>query len=148
MRISTFTQPHTLVSWKQGATGTEDFATPEQHFHSLEQACRDQGLGERACELARRGWQANLNKHNEVNGTLQESAWGYVKGAAHRDANEVWRRLAHAAANNRNLLINAGPLPDGEFHPEDIKTLKEVGRRIRAPGDPEPDGSPDGAATG
>lgn len=30
-------QPHALVSFKQGATGEEDFATPEQHFHSLEE---------------------------------------------------------------------------------------------------------------
>jgi alpha-L-fucosidase len=33
---------------------------------------------------------------------------------------------------NCNLLLNTGPLPDGSIHPEDVHTLREVGRRIRA----------------
>ena len=34
--------------------------------------------------------------------------------------------------------MNTGPLPDGSIHPVDVKTLKEVGRRIRADGWPAP----------
>jgi len=30
-----------------------------------------------------------------------------------------------------NLLLNTGPLPDGSIHPDDVKTLREVGRRLR-----------------
>ncbi|MHC4248452.1 MAG: alpha-L-fucosidase [Planctomycetota bacterium] len=131
-------QPHALISWKQGATGTEDFATPEQHFHSQEDSCRRQGLGERACRLAREAWEANVTKHNEICGTLQERGWGYVEDSPHRDADEVWRRLTHAVTNDCNLLMNTGPLPDGSIHPADVATLREVGRRIRKHGYPGP----------
>jgi alpha-L-fucosidase len=27
--------------------------------------------------------------------------------------------------------MNTGPLPDGSIHPDDVKTLREVGRRLR-----------------
>ena len=42
--------------------------------------------------------------------------------------------LAYPVAGN--LLLNTGPLPDGSIHPEDVQTLREVGRRIRAHGWP------------
>jgi alpha-L-fucosidase len=40
--------------------------------------------------------------------------------------------LAEARARNANLLLNVGPLPDGSLHPEDVATLREVGRRLGA----------------
>jgi len=39
--------------------------------------------------------------------------------------------LADAKAMPANLLLNTGPLPNGAVHPDDIKTLKAVGRRLR-----------------
>ena len=42
--------------------------------------------------------------------------------------------LADARRQNCNLLLNTGPLPDGSIHPEDARTLREVGRRIRENG--------------
>ena len=39
--------------------------------------------------------------------------------------------LKEAWEQNCNLLLNTGPLPDGAIHPEDIATLREVGRRLR-----------------
>ena len=39
--------------------------------------------------------------------------------------------LAGAKAMPANLLLNTGPLPDGSVHPDDIKTLKAVGQRLR-----------------
>ena len=39
--------------------------------------------------------------------------------------------LAKAQGMPANLLLNTGPLPDGSIHPEDVKTLKEVGRRLK-----------------
>ena len=48
------------------------------------------------------------------------------------------RVLANARRLNANLLLNTGPLPDGSIHPEDVRTLREVGRRIRRDGFPEP----------
>jgi alpha-L-fucosidase len=46
-------------------------------------------------------------------------------------------KLKFALLKNANLLLNTGPLPDGSIHPEDIKTLREVGKRIREYGWPE-----------
>jgi hypothetical protein len=37
------------------------------------------------------------------------------------------------------MLANVGPLPDGSIHPEDIKSLRECGERIRNDGWPTPD---------
>ena len=31
-----------------------------------------------------------------------------------------------------NLLVNIGPRADGSVHPEDVKALTEVGRRLKA----------------
>ena len=43
----------------------------------------------------------------------------------------VMKMLRDAKAMPANLLLNTGPLPDGSIHLEDVKTLKEVGRRLR-----------------
>jgi alpha-L-fucosidase len=37
-----------------------------------------------------------------------------------------------AWAKGYNLLLNTGPLPDGSIHTDDVNTLREVGRRLRA----------------
>lgn len=42
------------------------------------------------------------------------------------------KMLASARTTGANLLLNTGPLGDGSIHPEDVATLKEVGRRLRA----------------
>ena len=39
--------------------------------------------------------------------------------------------LERAKTMNANLLLNTGPLPDGSIHPDDVKTLKETGQRLR-----------------
>jgi alpha-L-fucosidase len=57
--------------------------------------------------------------------------WGYVKGVRHYNADWVMKRLAFAEKNNMNYLLCTGNLPDGSVHPSDIKTLKEVDRRLR-----------------
>ena len=128
-------QPHTLISFKQGATGDEDFATPEKHFHSLEERAQE-AFGARAGEIARLAWEKNRHKHNEVNAPLQKGAWGYQHDAPHMNADEAWQLLGHALSNDCNLLLNVGPLADGQFHPEDVATLRAVGERIRREGWP------------
>jgi alpha-L-fucosidase len=138
-------QPHTLVSFKQGATGDEDFATPEQRFHSLEERAR--AYGERSALLARAAWEKNKDKHNEICATLQKGAWGYDKNAQHLNPDELWALLGHARSHNCNLLANIGPLPEGEVHPEDIASLRAIGKRIRAEGWPAAGGG-DSAAPG
>ena len=130
-------QPQTLLCFKQGATGTEDFAAPERTGQSLADRVRKQ-FGEEKGKIAETAWEANKNKHNEICDTLQPHMWGYVKSDdnEHLDADEVLQRLSYAFYQNCNLLMNTGPLPDGSIHPVDQKTLQEVGRRIKANGYP------------
>ncbi|MFM8765574.1 MAG: alpha-L-fucosidase [Spartobacteria bacterium] len=128
-------QPEALVAFKQGATGDEDFATPERHFHSMAETARSR-YGERAAQVAAAAWEKNQHKHNEICATLQDGWWGYGTDARHIGPDEVWRLLGHAAAHNCNLLLNTGPLPDGSIHPADIATLRAVGKRIRQEGWP------------
>jgi len=132
-------QPRTLISFKQGATGTEDFAAPERTGQSLADRVRKQ-FGEAKAKIAADAWNANKSKHNEICDTLQPHVWGYKKedDDKHLDADETLKRLAMAFGQNCNLLMNTGPLPDGSIHPVDVKTLREVGRRIRAHGWPAP----------
>lgn len=128
-------RPECLLSFKQGATGTEDFGTPEQHFHSLGEVFRKNGNLEAAAR-ADEAWAKNRGKHNEICATLQKGAWGYQSDAEHLTADEIWGLLGHARAHDCNLLANVGPLPDGSIHPADIASLRAVGRRLRERGWP------------
>ncbi len=102
-------QPQVLVSYKQGLLGTEDFKAPERKY---------KGTSEVPLELC---------------DTLQPHAWGQHRqdDESHKTADQVMDMLEKAKALNANLLLNTGPLPDGSIHPADVKTLKEVGRRLR-----------------
>jgi alpha-L-fucosidase len=132
-------QPQCLISFKQGASGTEDFAAPERHGRSLADRVR-QRLGPEKAEIAARAWERNKTKHNEICDTMQPGAWGYKKAdeGKHRSPEQVTRMLAAAFGQRCNLLLNTGPLPDGSIHPADVKALAELGRRIRKEGYPEP----------
>lgn len=103
-------QPQVLVSYKQGLLGTEDFKAPERHF---------KGTSDVPLEIC---------------DTLQGHSWGYDRNdeGKHRDADHVINMLAKAEGMNANLLLNTGPLPNGSIHPDDVKTLKEVGWRLRS----------------
>jgi len=112
-------QPQILVSYKQGLLGTEDFFAPEH-----------------------RGIANPSGKPLEICTTLQRRGWGYVKGSPHLDADQVMAKLAHAAHQKANLLLNTGPLADGSIHQGDEQTLREVGARIRKSGFPAPAAPP------
>ena len=119
----------TLISFKQGATGTEDFAAPERKATSLYQKVKTE-CGEEAAVLAQRVWQANERKHNETCSTLQHGAWSYEDDSdekrQHLNVNEVLELLKDASDRGMNLLLNTGPLPDGSIHPKDVATLRKV----------------------
>jgi alpha-L-fucosidase len=125
-------QPQALIAFKQGATGDEDFASPERHGHSLADRVRER-VGPAQAEVAELAWARNRHKHNEICDTLQPGAWGYTKvdDGQHRTTDEVLEMLMEAQRQDCNLLLNTGPLPDGSIHHEDVATLREVGRRIR-----------------
>ncbi len=131
------TRPDILLAFKQGATGTEDYASPEFAFRSMGENMRQRGC-ESGAKLADAAWEKNRSKHNEICMTLQRKQWGYAAGMYHYDADEVWARLAYALKNNCNMLTNTGPLPDGSIPEEDVKSLREVGKRIRERGWPTP----------
>lgn len=109
-------QPHALVSFKMGVTGTEDFYAPErQQLQYIK---------------------AGSTKLTELCEPLNPS-WSFVNNETHRDADWVMERLAFARGKQMNYLLGMGPLPDGSVLPADAATLKEVGRRIRAHGWPK-----------
>ena len=128
-------RPETLIAFKQGATGTEDYASPEFHFRSQGDQLRNEG-NERAAAIADRAWAANKAKHNEICMTLQNGSWGWHKDQSWKTADELWSSLAYARANNCNLLANIGPLPDGSIPEESARLVREVGKRIATEGLP------------
>jgi alpha-L-fucosidase len=105
-------QPQVLVSYKQGLLGTEDFRAPERH------------------------WKGESEVPLEICDTLQPRGWGYIRAddGKHKTADQVMDMLKRARGISANLLLNTGPLPDGSIHPEDIKTLREVGKRLQRQG--------------
>lgn len=107
-------QPQTLVSYKQGVTGTEDYLSPERN----------------AIE--------GHNRPCDVCTTMCPDSWGYRSGSAgtHLKPDDVWEKLRSLLAVNCNLLLNTGPLPDGSIDPEDDVVLRAVGARLRAEGWP------------
>ncbi|MCK5175877.1 MAG: alpha-L-fucosidase, partial [Planctomycetes bacterium] len=102
-------QPQTLVSFKQGVLGTEDFMAPERHYK-------------------REG-----DELLEICNTMQPYAWGYDRDndVGHKTPDEVMEMLAHTKEMNANLLLNIGPLPDGTVFPDDVTSLREVGKRLK-----------------
>ena len=120
-------QPHALISYKWGITCTEDFVAPEKG------------------QIKRVSSEDRKNKPTELCQPLN-NGWSYIKDARHRDADWVMTSLAFTRRDNMNYLLSIGPLPDGSVHPQDIYTLREVGRRIRSQGWPSTERSATGKA--
>ncbi len=127
-------QPQTLISFKQGATGTEDFAAPERSGHSL--VDRVKRMAPKWAHVAAKAWQSNKDKHNEICDTLQPRVWGYKKADADKlcKPDGVMKKLKDAWAKDCNLLLNTGPLPDGSINPPEAETFRTVGKKLRAEG--------------
>jgi len=120
--------PHALISFKQGATGSEDFVAPERHMNDMQERVAKL-LGPEAAAVAAAGWEKNMNKPREICDTMQPRAWGYNKSkyGQHLSAEEVVEKFDAARAVGANLLLNVGPLPDGSFPQEDIDALTAAG---------------------
>jgi alpha-L-fucosidase len=133
-------QPQTLISYKEGVTGTEDFVTPEHEPGKrdvLGEVCTTMIPGE-----AYRDEMAGQWGYGGEGGESQQqvsTSWGYAKAAEgmHRDVDEVWEKLSATLSDGYNLLMNVGPLPNGRLDPEDVKTLRTVGDRIESEGYPD-----------
>jgi alpha-L-fucosidase len=122
-------QPHTLISFKQGANGDEDFTAPE----------RTPRAHPNGGEVGKTAWERNKHKPREICDTLQPkdipgNSWGYNSYAdgQHLGEEEVMQMLIQAQKVEANLLLNTGPRSDGSIPEEDVRTLQAVGKRIRA----------------
>ena len=115
---------HVLISFKQGANGDEDFSAPEHNFSAR--------VGSQF-EISRKIYELNKDKPKEVCTTLQVAPkhWGYDKRSKHVGVDKVFEIYSNTIANNYNLLLNVGPLPDGSIHEEDINTLISLGKKIK-----------------
>ncbi len=119
-------QPQTLVSYKQGLTGTEDFFAPEH------------GVPDASDHVKKRGKIGDVKRPIEVCTTMSPGSWGYRRDEAGQHLNEqqVWQKLTDAGRAGYNLLLNTGPLPNGAIDPEDETVLRNVGQRLRREGFP------------
>jgi alpha-L-fucosidase len=123
-------QPGCLVSFKQGATETEDFAAPERRPGEVASyASITPSRREHSREVAEKAWNRNRTKPVELCNTLQRTQWGYNRSddGKHRGSEEVLALLK--AAGNANVLLNTGLLPDGSISVEDVNTLRAVGKQ-------------------
>jgi len=110
-------QPKCLISYKWGVTGMEDFYAPEYDDLQKNPVRLDEAL--------------QSGKPIELCHSI--AGWGYKrkKNGKHRGAKSVMKNLEYAASLDANLLLNIAPRPDGSIDQQDIKTLHEVGKRLR-----------------
>jgi alpha-L-fucosidase len=56
------------------------------------------------------------------------TSWGFnLTDDKYKSLSDIVRYLVKAAGNNANLLLNIGPMPNGEVQPEFVSRLHEVG---------------------
>ncbi len=114
-------QSQALICYKSGLyPELEDFMAPEKP--QIERAIKNRGA--KPLEICR-----TMQRHSAE--APKGALWGWLDGADHASPDEVMEMLSEAGAIDANLLLNVGPLPDGSIHPDDIASLKEVGRRLR-----------------
>jgi alpha-L-fucosidase len=71
----------------------------------------------------------------ESSNTLNDS-WGFDIGdSKYKSPEEVEEMLVRAAGNNSNLLLNIGPMPNGEIQEEFVTRLHAVGEWLARYGD-------------
>lgn len=119
-------RPATLISYKDGVTGTEDFVAPELYYDSHREELDKPGEV-CACMLPSKDYE------NEI-----RHSWGYLAEAEnkHKTETEIWKLLQETHSKGYNLLLNTGPLPDGSLDPEDTEVLRTVGGHLDDKGFP------------
>jgi alpha-L-fucosidase len=71
----------------------------------------------------------------EMSETMNGS-WGFNIGdSKYKSTSELIRTLVKAAGNNANLLLNVGPMPNGEIQSEFVERLRELGAWMSKYGD-------------
>jgi alpha-L-fucosidase len=124
-------QPHALIHFKTGITGTEDVLVGERELKSISMHYPGNSQQDKMIrELSDKAWQQNMKKKAEIAVTSQKS-WEWNPEYKCAGVDELWKMLVGAAENNANLLLNFGPKPDGSI-PEDVAVnFRLLGERIR-----------------
>lgn len=107
-------QPHIIINDR--SLIAEDFTTPEEHLTAAG---------------GNRGWESCM--------TFNRISWGYLDSAQARpysyNAQGILRMLQTVCEKGGNLLLNIGPLYNGDVPPEAVAPLKEVGKWLSIHGD-------------
>ncbi len=129
-------QPHALIHFKTGITGTEDILVGERELKSISMHYPGNSPQEiQIRDLSDKAWQKNMGKKAEIAVTSQRS-WEWNPQNSCMDVDGLWKMLVGASENNANLLLNFGPKPDGSI-PDDVATnFRQLGERIRKEGYP------------
>ena len=54
-------------------------------------------------------------------------SWSYNENDTYKPTRQLIHLLVDIVARGGNLLLNVGPSPEGEFHPEALNRLEEIG---------------------
>ena len=129
-------QPHALINFKTGATGTEDVLVGERELKSISMHYGNiTPQDQRIRKLSDDAWKKNFRKKAEIAVTSQGS-WEWGPNSRCQDVNGLWKMLVGAANNNANLLLNFGPKPDGSIPDDVYSNFRLLGERIRNEGYP------------
>jgi alpha-L-fucosidase len=130
-------QPHALILFKTGATGTEDILVGERELRSISMHYGGNTPEQkRIRELADNAWNKNFKKKAEIAVTSQRN-WEWTPKNKCVSDTALWKMLVSAAENNANLLLNFGPKPDGSI-PDDVATnFRLLGKMIKQNGYPK-----------
>jgi alpha-L-fucosidase len=55
-------------------------------------------------------------------------SWSYTPGDKYKSSDKLVEILADVVSKGGNLLLNIGPSPEGDFHPEAYQRLEDIGR--------------------
>ncbi len=98
----------------------EDYQTFERDLPG------ENGMGFNRAQVA----QLPLEMSETMNGT-----WGFsLTDANYKSTQTLIRTLVGAAGRGANLLLNTGPMPNGQIQGENLQTLAEIGTWLRANG--------------
>lgn len=103
-------QPNVIVNDRVGTPG--DYRTPEQY------------VPEKGLEV---DWETCMTMNDH---------WGYNRANLNYKSTETLvRTLVDIASKGGNFLLNVGPTPEGEFPPESVQRLREMGAWMRVNGE-------------
>ena len=85
------------------------------------------------------GWGTDASNVGQLPKEVCETingSWGFnLKDNKHKSEKELIQYIIRSSGYGSNLLLNVGPMPNGEIQSEHIKSLKEVGSWMRENGE-------------